>query len=1226
MAPAASALSRAASRRPDVDPAARSAEAGALLQAGRSAEALRVLEALLADHPGHADALNNTAIALAQLGRFDEAIARFRHAAAADPKHADAHHNLGLVLHQHGRFDEASDAFTRSLALHPTDAIRWVDAGNSHLEAQRAAEALHAYDEALRRDPHCISALSNRALALRALLRLPEAEAACRAAISIAPDHVDAWSNLGLMLINDDRLEEGGDALGRALALAPDSVVVGANRCGLHLRTGRRIEALALAEQLVATHPRAAEAWNALGHAQMELGRHDDALSSCERALDVAPADRTAPFNRATVLLLRGDFAAGLDAYEARRYVTSQLVHIRRAAAPEWDGRPLHGETVLLTAEQGVGDTLQFVRYAMLLKNQGAGRVIVEAPRGVATLIGTAPGVDEVVNTDAPLPPCDFQVPLLSLPRLFGTRLESIPAAVPYLTAPERPIAELVRAAPGLRVGIVWSGNPRQNRNRVRSVPFALMLQALEQPGVSLFSLQVGGGTDPVFDDAVRAQRITDLAPAIKDYFDTAAAVAACDVVVSVCTSVAHLAGALARPTFTLLAYVADWRWLQDRSDSPWYPTMHLLRQDALDDWSAPLGALRDALAARRIASSETPVVQPRKAPHQAPLIAPAQVTAPRTAAFDLPAAFRRATALHATGQRDLALAAYDDLLRRSPAHGESLNNSAILLAERGDRAAAEQRVRAAIASNAGYGQAHYNLALMLRTRREVTAALDAYAKAVACEPTRAAWWLDYANCAAEFVQHETALVAYDRALALEPNNATIMADRALALRGTMRRDEAIAACEAALRVDPRNGSAYANLALFLKEVRRWEEAEQAFHAGLALLPDHPVLLANLSAFYLEQGRTDRALEVSNQLVAAHPEKAEGHNGRGCVFFERGALDAARAEFEAARARDASNPNAAWNLTTLALLHGDLANGLRGFEHRRSMNAFVFQSRERPGLEWDGKALHGRTVFVHEEQGLGDLLQFVRYAGELKRRGAGRVIIEAPADAARLLATAPGVDGVSVRGAPLPAYDVFVPLMSLPYRCETSLESIPRPASYLRVDEQAAERDAARIVRQATGALKVGIIWGGNPNHQRDRYRSMPFVALFSAAQVDGVSLFSLQKGPHADELAAWSKAAGLVDLAPHLQSLDDTAAAVMELDLVITVDTAMAHLAAALGRPTWTLVTRVPDWRWLLDRTDTPWYPTMRLFRQQASEDWSRPLGEVRAALLELRTQSPAR
>ena len=1068
--------------------AARYPQAVAMLRAGRAADALAEFDALLATEPAHAEALADSAVALAQLGRHDDAVQRFRRAVAAAPGSATAHHNLGLLLHQLGRFDEAAAAYAHSLSLDPADAGWWVDAGNSHLAAMRPREALDAYDEALRRDPGCVNAMANRAVALRALLRTAEAEAACRALIARVPGHADAWSNLGMMLKEADRLDEAAAALAQASALAPHSVVVGANLCALHLQAGRRREALALAQELVQRHPAAAEAWTALSHAQLELGLFDDALASCARALDIAPGNHSAAFNRAFVLLLRGEYAAGFDAYEVRRQVTNQVVQLSRATGREWNGAPLRGETILLTTEQGAGDMFQFIRYVALLKARGAGRVLVEAQTALATILATAPGVDDVAPTEAALPPYDLHVPLLSLPRLFGTTLPSVPATVPYLHAPARLVASLVRDAPGLRVGFVWSGNPRQNRNRIRSVPLAELLQALDLPGVSLFSLQVGGAPEPSLHEAVQAGRVTDLAPELKTFADSAAAIAECDLVVSVCTSVAHLAGALGRPTWTLLARIADWRWLLDREDSPWYPTMRLFRQEALDDWSRPLAMLRMELA--RLASGARAAAVPR----------PDHATA----------TFERATRLHGAGALDAALAAYDVVLALAPTHADALNNSAILLAQRGEVPEAERRVRAAITIRPLCEQAHNNLALMLHARGA--------------------------------------------------------------------------------------------------------DAESALRAGLEVIPASPLLLGHLARLCLESGRLDHSMSAADQMVALTSHVADGEIARGCVLLERGQLDAARAAFTRACAIDPANSGARLNLSMLSLLDGDLATGLPGFEHRLAGTGALPALTRLPGVAWDGGALDGQHVLVQEEQGLGDLLQFVRYAAQLKARGAARVTVQCASDAAALIGSVPGVDAVALRGAALPAFDVHVPILSLPYRCGTTMASIPTGAPYLT----ASERPVAQRVREAPNALKVGLVWGGNPRHQRDRYRSMPLSALLSAVHGPGVALFSLQKGPHAAALAPWL-GVGIVDLDPHLGTLEDTAAAILALDLVVTVDTAVAHLAGALGQRTWLLLPSVPDWRWFLGRDDSPWYPTMRLFRQATPGDWTRPLGALRAALQEM-------
>lgn len=1075
-----------------------------------------------------------------------------------------------------------------------------VDAGTRHLQAGRAAPALTAFDDALRQEPRHVTAHANRAIALRFLGRADEAVAACRAAVAIDGSHAEAWSNLGMLLREAGRAEESEQALRRARALRPRDPAIGANLVAVLLQRARFGEALALSGELLREAPASLDAWNARTHALLEDGQFDDAARACEHALAIAPDDATATVNRAIARLSRGDFAGGWTDYEARRRLPNQVVGVRELGAHEWRGEPLSGATVLCTSEQGLGDTLQFVRFAAALKARGARRVIVHAPATLASVIASAPGVDEVASGPS-IPNCDLHVPLGSLPGRLGVDATTIPGA-PYLRTPDRPVGRLVRAARGLRIGFVWSGNPRQPRNRVRTVPVADLIAALAMPGVSLFSLQRDAEPDRTFAEAVASGSVTDLAPHLADLGDTAAAASACDLVVSVCTSVAHLAGALGRPVITLLSHVADWRWMEGRGDTPWYPSMRLLRQQAHGEWHAPLLALR-ALAADALARGPASAAPD---PNFSPGMPPAPI------AHSHATAFHAATTQHLAGRNDAALAAYDALLAAAPAHTGALVNSAVLLAERGALEEAESRLRRATAADPSDAQAWGNLGFVQRQRGDRAGACDAYERAAACEPDRATRWRDVANAASELLRPAVALDAWERALALAPADASLHTDHAAALRAVMRVDDAIAACREALRLDPAHAPAHLRLGALLKEARRWEEAESVYGGALTQFGDDPVVLVDLATLYLEWGRLDEARRVGEHVLATRPSVPDGHLILGCVLLEGGEVDAARAAFERGRAMDPGNTSAAWNLGTLDLLDGELARGLPAFERRRTMPGFLLRTEEVPGREWMGEPLDGQVILVHEEQGLGDTLQFVRYAAELKRRGAARVIVETDAGSASLIATVPGVDAVATRGAALPAYDCFVPMMTLPLRCGTTLQTIPAEVPYFT----APSRPVADIVRAARGRVKVGIVWGGNPRNPRDRFRSVPLPALLAALHGPDVTIVSLQKGPHAAALAPWRDHFGVLDLDAHLATLDDTAAAIGALDVVITVCTSMAHLAGGLGHRTWTLLSEPADWRWFRHRTDSPWYPGMRLFRQPVPGEWAKPLGEVHQAL----------
>jgi hypothetical protein len=325
------------------------------------------------------------------------------------------------------------------------------------------------------------------------------------------------------------------------------------------------------------------------------LGRPEAALQALERAIALAPDYADAHWNRALTLLLAGDFAQGWPAYEWRWRATG--MREPDLAAPRWDGGPLDGQTILLHAEQGLGDSIHFVRYAPLVAARG-GRVIVQCPAPLARLLATCAGVARVIPRGEPLPPFELQAPLMSLPGLLNTRLDNIPAEVPYLAPPagagaaaQAALAALAALGARRTVGVVWAGNPAHENDRNRSCP-ARCFAALGAPERALVSLQKGAGAD----DIAAIPGALDLGPRLEDFAATAAAIARLDLVIAVDTATAHLAGALGRPVWLLLPHAPEWRWQLRRDDSPWYPTMRLFRQERPGDWPGVFERVGEAL------------------------------------------------------------------------------------------------------------------------------------------------------------------------------------------------------------------------------------------------------------------------------------------------------------------------------------------------------------------------------------------------------------------------------------------------------------------------------------------------------------------------------------------------------------------------------------------------------------------------------------------------------
>jgi tetratricopeptide (TPR) repeat protein/glycosyltransferase involved in cell wall biosynthesis len=580
---------------------------------------------------------------------------------------------------------------------------------------------------------------------------------------------------------------------------------------------------------------------------------------------------------------------------------------------------------------------------------------------------------------------------------------------------------------------------------------------------------------------------------------------------------------------------------------------------------------------------------------------------------------FDRGVAHHLAGRTADAIAAYREALDAAPRLAPAMNNLGALLGSTGHAADALELFRAAVDTDGNYAEARNNLGIALGAAGKHADAVEHFEAALALEPNRSPWWNNLGNCCVECFQFDKALAAYDRAIAIEATSADVWSNRGLALRGLRRADEAIDAFRRALTVDPKFANALVNLGIVLKEQKRTDEAIAVFERARALRPNDPSLLCNYASVYEARGDYERMRELADLAATIDDTFAEPHVLRGNYYMERGDFDAAETAYQRAKSLDADNRNANWNLALIWLLQGDYRRGWAQFEWRKRLQSVLLDHNEYPGIAWNGDALDGRTILLHSEQGLGDAIQFVRYAAEMKRCGAGKVVVEVPAAVVGLLSTVPGVDQVIARGAPLPSFDVHASLMDLPRLCGTQLDTIPAPKPYI----DAPARPVSSMITAPAGALKIGIVWAGNPMHQRDHLRSVPLAQFAGLFDQPNARFFSLQKGGPEGELARIASDR-VVDLSPHLNDFRDTAAAIAALDLVITVDTSVAHLAAAMGRETWIMITRVPDFRWMLDRADSPWYASVRLFRQPAPRDWTTVMGDLRRAL-DARVESTA-
>jgi tetratricopeptide (TPR) repeat protein len=531
-------------------------------QGGRPGEALRLLDQALAVNPASLNAVCNRGSVLLAMKRYEEALASMDRALALRADLAEVHFNRGVILNELKRRPEALASYDRALALKPEYAEAWVNRGNVLDALAHPLDALASYERAAALRPDLAVAHFNLGNALRNAGRGEEALASYARALALKPEYVEAWNNRANVLRELNRPEEALPDYERALALKPDYVDAVLNR-GIVLNA---------------------------------LNRHEEALACFARVLALQPDHAEAHYCVSLHRLLAGDFERGWQEYEWRWRVHDAGT-LARHAQPLWLGREdLSGKTILLPAEQGYGDTLQFCRYAALVAGRGA-RVILEVQPPLKSLLARLAGPAQVLAQGDTLPPFDFHCPLMSLPLAFHTTLETIPAAAPYLTAdPVRADAWRARlgSAPALRVGLAWSGRPTHRNDTNRSIPLVELAPLLES-GASFVSLQKElRACDQETLAAFPALRhYGDL---LQDYADTAALIDCLDLVITVDTSVAHLAGALGKPVWILLPFDPDWRWLLGREDSPWYPTARLFRQARLRDWGSVILRVRDAL------------------------------------------------------------------------------------------------------------------------------------------------------------------------------------------------------------------------------------------------------------------------------------------------------------------------------------------------------------------------------------------------------------------------------------------------------------------------------------------------------------------------------------------------------------------------------------------------------------------------------------------------------
>lgn len=574
---------------------------------------------------------------------------------------------------------------------------------------------------------------------------------------------------------------------------------------------------------------------------------------------------------------------------------------------------------------------------------------------------------------------------------------------------------------------------------------------------------------------------------------------------------------------------------------------------------------------------------------------------------------------LQAKGSPDEALLCYQKGTELDPGFAAAFNGMGNILQSQGRFHEAKVCYQKVISLNPDIAVGYNNLGNVLLETGQFTEAVSMYQEALRLDPhlRMAQENLAKAYSALGFVhrekgQKDTAVEFYRKALRLKPDDEGIWYALGLLYLENGQPDEALTCYREIIRINPAHTDAMNAIGSILLKKGDADGAKGYYQEALRQNPHLPEVLNNFGTMMRNRGRFDEAEGYYRKALRERPSFVEALNNLGTVFRDQGRLDEAETYYRQAIELNPDFPEAHWNLAFAFLLGGKYSPGWKEYEWRWKVQDHYLHDLSQP--LWDGSDIRGRTILIHAEQGIGDSIQFVRYVPLVAAKGA-RVIIACQKELVRLLRKVGDVEQVLAYGDRIPEFDLHCPLLRLPLIFDTTIETIPADIPYIKADPYLVAAWREKLKKDRAG-LKVGLVWAGRPTHVNDRNRSCPPGLLLNLTGQDGVTFYSLQKGDAARTAKDFGNSAMFADYSRWLDDFSDTAAFTENLDLVISVDTAVAHLAGALGKPVWTMLPYAPDWRWMLNREDTPWYPTMRLFRQPAPGDWHSVIEHMGALL----------
>jgi len=1026
--------------------------------------------------------LFNQAKTFADQKNYSKAANCFQQIVRLDSSRIDALINSGLMYYYNGQYDRAEQCMLRALSKIPDSSDIYYNLGLIYNASNQKEQSIDCYKKALTCDSK----------------------------------NVLAWYNLGDLYFQQKQYKTAIHCFQKTISLEKYFSDAHLNMGESYSRLENYEQAIDCFKHLLSIEPQNIDAYYNLGVAYNALRQYKRAISAYDQALAINSNHIKSHYNKSFILLLLGDFDNGFLEYEWR--IKKSETYRSSSQKPFWNGAKIKDDTLLVYAEQGFGDCIQFIRFLPMIRKK-VKTIVLECQKELIRLFTDIQCIDIIVQRDKPLPDHHYQVSLLSLGHLLKITQKQLPGTIPYLKqsfSVPKYLSDIIAAhRKQLNVGFVWGGTGstimRTDMGR------SLLLKECEtffgMNNVQWFSFQKGPRAKELNDSP--GNQLIDLGKHCSDFADTAIAACQMDLIITVDTAMAHLAGALGLKVLTLLSFDADWRWLQKIDYSPWYPTMKLFRQDKPGSWKNVLLRVKHEIF------------------------------------------------------KQLNL---KDINNKTEKPITILKKENELMTQHKD--------------------ASFQEAVQHFQQNRLEAAKDSILPLLKKNPDNSELWHFFGIIAAREKHIQLAIHCMNKACALSPEK----------------------------------GLFYFNLANAYRQGKFFNQSIKTYQKALKRSPNDQSIAINYGITLKEKGRYEEALKIFQQILDRNPEHIQSYINMGNIFSEMGLYTSAMAYYEKALHIKPDDEEAHRNRALLLMVQEDLKNGFEAYEWRWVNNG-VRIKRNLTQKEWDGSDLQDRHIFVWGEQGLGDEIFFASMFPELIQK-ARQVSIEC---APRLLPlfvrsfpqaiVIPGIQIPEQEPDLFPEADYHCPSGGLLRFLRSSQKSFPKHDGYLKADENKVKMIRERYLPE-TNQLKVGISWTSAIDYDQPAQLELWKPVL----SCPNVRFFNLQYGDCLEELNRIQEELKITiyndpDIDP-LKNIDDQAAQIQVMDLVISIGSTTAQLAGALGKNIWVILPVSSDWHWFSNRNDSPWFPSMKFFRQNRLGDWNSVLQNVSKALQQLTQQ----